>query len=218
MLALFFVAFRKPKVVPGKFQLLMELGVAVRPGEHRRCRCSGREATAFMPLLASFFFFILIGNLFEVVPGVSFSANSRVAIPLVLALVSWVTYNAVGIRQARVLRLPPAHVHHPGGAGDPALRAVDADRVHLEHRRAADHPHRPSRGQLRRRALPAGDLLPGDARSSSRTDPKTWVLAGVLVPARVVLVGFEIFVAALQAFIFAILSASYIGQAMAEEH
>ena len=34
----------------------------------------------------------------------------------------------------------------------------------------------------------------------------------------VVLVGFEIFVAALQAFIFAILSASYIGQAMAEEH
>ena len=35
---------------------------------------------------------------------------------------------------------------------------------------------------------------------------------------KIVLVGFEIFVAALQAFIFAILSASYIGQAMAEEH
>ena len=34
----------------------------------------------------------------------------------------------------------------------------------------------------------------------------------------IVLVGFEIFVAALQAFIFAVLSASYIGQAMAEEH
>ena len=34
----------------------------------------------------------------------------------------------------------------------------------------------------------------------------------------VALVGFEIFVAALQAFIFAILTASYIGGAMAEEH
>jgi F0F1-type ATP synthase membrane subunit a len=34
----------------------------------------------------------------------------------------------------------------------------------------------------------------------------------------VVLVGFEVFVAVLQAFIFAILSASYIGQALAEEH
>ena len=49
--------------------------------------------------MASFFFFILIGNLFEVVPGFSFSANSRVAIPLVLAMISWVTYNAVGIRK-----------------------------------------------------------------------------------------------------------------------
>jgi len=48
--------------------------------------------------------------------------------------------------------------------------------------------------------------------------PKTWVLAGVSFPFAIVLVGFEIFVAALQAFIFAILSASYIGQAMAEEH
>jgi len=33
-----------------------------------------------------------------------------------------------------------------------------------------------------------------------------------------VLVGFEIFVSILQAFIFAILTASYIGGAMAEEH
>ena len=32
------------------------------------------------------------------------------------------------------------------------------------------------------------------------------------------LVGLELFVAALQAFIFAILTASYIGGAMAEEH
>ena len=42
---------------------------------------------------------------------------------------------------------------------------------------------------------------------------------GVFLPASaIVLVGFEFFVAALQAFIFAVLSASYIGQAMAEEH
>ena len=34
----------------------------------------------------------------------------------------------------------------------------------------------------------------------------------------IVMVGFELFVAVLQAFIFAILSASYIGQALASEH
>jgi len=48
--------------------------------------------------------------------------------------------------------------------------------------------------------------------------PKTWLLAGVSFPLGIVLVGFELFVAVLQAFIFAILSASYIGQALAEEH
>jgi F-type H+-transporting ATPase subunit a len=48
--------------------------------------------------------------------------------------------------------------------------------------------------------------------------PKTWILVGVSFPLSVILVAFEVFVAALQAFIFSILSASYIGQALAEEH
>jgi len=68
VLVLFFVAFRKPKVVPGKFQLLMELGVQFVQ-ENIAEPMLGNKATAFLPLLASFFFFILIGNLFEVVPG-----------------------------------------------------------------------------------------------------------------------------------------------------
>ena len=98
VLALFFFAFRKPKTVPGKLQMIMELGVQfVR--ENIAVPMLGPDAETFMPLLASFFFFILIGNLFEVIPGFSFSANSRVAIPLVLAGISWVTYNAVGIRK-----------------------------------------------------------------------------------------------------------------------
>jgi len=48
--------------------------------------------------------------------------------------------------------------------------------------------------------------------------PKTWILAPISYVFGTGLVVFEVFVAALQAFIFAILSASYIGQAMAEEH
>jgi F-type H+-transporting ATPase subunit a len=48
--------------------------------------------------------------------------------------------------------------------------------------------------------------------------PKTWVLIGVSFPMSVILVGFEVFVALLQAFIFAILTASYIGGVLVEEH
>ena len=39
-----------------------------------------------MPLLATFFFSIFFGNIFEVVPGINFSSNSRVAFPLVIAV------------------------------------------------------------------------------------------------------------------------------------
>ena len=95
---LFYFAFRKAKVVPGKLQSLMEMGLDfVR--EQIAIPMLGHDADRFLALLATLFFFILIGNLFEVAPGFSFSANSRVAIPLVLALISWVTYNAVGIRK-----------------------------------------------------------------------------------------------------------------------
>jgi F-type H+-transporting ATPase subunit a len=48
--------------------------------------------------------------------------------------------------------------------------------------------------------------------------PKTWPFAALSFPLALALVGLELFVAALQAFIFAVLSASYIGQAMAEGH
>ena len=151
----------RPTVVPGKLQMLMEIGVDfVR--ENVAVPMLGPAADKYLPLLASFFFFILIGNLFEVVPGFSFSANSRVAIPLVLG------HDLVGDvqrgrdPQARVPRLPEAHVHHRCGAGLAPVLAVDADRVRVEHHRATDHADRPSRGQLPGGALPPGDLLPGD--------------------------------------------------------
>ena len=75
MILLFYLAFREPTVVPGKLQTMMELGVQfVR--EQIAIPVLGPDADRFMPLLASLFFFILIGNLFEVVPLVNFSANS----------------------------------------------------------------------------------------------------------------------------------------------
>jgi F-type H+-transporting ATPase subunit a len=216
VLALFFFAFRKPKVVPGKLQTLMELGVGfVR--DNIADPMLGRAGETFMPLLTAFFFFILIGNLFEVAPGLSFSANSRVAIPLVLALISWFTYNIVGIRKHGFL----GYLRHtciipaaPGWLRYSLLMLIEF---------VSNIIVRPITLTVRL----AANFLAGHFLLSIfflgtvfflENGPKTWVLAGVSFPLAIVLVGFEIFVAALQAFIFAILSASYIGQAMAEEH
>ena len=216
VLALFFFAFRKPTTVPGRLQLMMELGVQfVR--ENIAIPMLGSHGDAFMPLLTSFFFFILIGNLFEVVPGVNFSHNSRVAFPLVLAIISWLTYNGIGIRKHGFI----GYLRHtciipaaPGYLRYTLLMLIEfvsnilVRPVTLTVRLAANF----IAGHFLLAIFFLGTIF------FIEDGPKTWVLAGVSFPFAVVLVGFEIFVAALQAFIFAILSASYIGQAMAEEH
>jgi F-type H+-transporting ATPase subunit a len=98
MLAFFFFALRRPRVVPGKLQSVAELGIQfVR--ENIALQMIGPEGDRFMPLLATFFFAIFFWNIFEVVPGINFSSNSRIAFPLVMALIAWVTYNGVGIKR-----------------------------------------------------------------------------------------------------------------------
>jgi F-type H+-transporting ATPase subunit a len=215
-MALFYFAFRTPRVVPGKLQMLMELGIDfVR--ENIAIPMLGQDADRFMPLLASFFFFILIGNLFEVLPGFSFSANSRVAIPLILALISWVTYNAVGIRthgffgylrHTCIIREAPAPLRYSLLLLIEFVSNIVVRPITLTVRLAANF----LAGHFLLAIFFLGTIF------FLKDGPKTWILVGFSFPLSVVLVGFEIFVAVLQAFIFAILSASYIGQAMAEEH
>lgn len=216
MLALFFFAFRRPSVVPGKLQTLMELGIQfVR--ETIAIPMLGQEADRYLPLLATFFFFILIGNLFEVVPGVGFTANSRVAFPLVLAIISWVTYNAVGIRKHGFI----GYLKHTCIIPAAPWWLRYSLLVLIEF--VSNIVVRPITLTVRLTAnFLAGSFLLAIFLLGTvffiENGPKTWILAGVSFPLSVVLLGFEIFVAVLQAFIFAILSASYIGQAMAEEH
>src|SRR5207237_781675 len=47
---------------------------------------------------ATLFFWIFFMNIWEVVPGIQFPATSRLAMPLILALLVWVTFIVVGFR------------------------------------------------------------------------------------------------------------------------
>jgi F-type H+-transporting ATPase subunit a len=216
--SLFFFAFRKPRVVPGKLQSLMEMGVSfVR--EQISMPMLGPAAETFLPLLMTFFFFILFMNLFEVAPWVNFAATSRVAIPLGLALVSWVTYNAVGIAKHGFFGYLKFTCIIPSAPAP--LRYI----ILLPIEFVSNIVIRPITLTIRLAAnFVAGHFLLALAFVGTEfflfSIPKWWAFLGIAVsaPMSVILVAFEVFVAGLQAFIFAILSASYIGGAMAEEH
>ena len=97
MLVLLLLAVRNPQIVPSRMQYLGESGYSlIRDGIARDV--VGPKGLPFAPFLASLFFFILANNMLAIIPGIQISPMARFAFPLVLALVCWVVYIAVGIR------------------------------------------------------------------------------------------------------------------------
>ena len=96
--AFFIAASRKAAVVPGKLQFVGESIYAfVRKdlGEE----IIGHEFLRFVPFLFTLFTFVIVNNVFGIVPLLQFPAMSHVSFPYVLALFSFVIFHWVGIRK-----------------------------------------------------------------------------------------------------------------------
>jgi F-type H+-transporting ATPase subunit a len=101
MIGLMIATVRRPEIVPGKLQFLGESGYSlVRDGIARDV--VGPRGLPFAPFLASLFFFILANNMMSIVPFAQISPMAKFAFPLVLALICYVLYIWVGIREQGV--------------------------------------------------------------------------------------------------------------------
>ena len=56
-----------------------------------------KDGPKYAGYLASVFFFILFMNVLAVVPGIHFAPTSRMAIPFMLAILTWIIFNVVGV-------------------------------------------------------------------------------------------------------------------------
>ena len=95
VVTLLFVAYRRPRLVPTKFQAMMD-GVTGFVRDDVSIGIIGPEGIKYFPYLLSLFMFILVGNLFEVTPLVNFPITSRMAIPAFLAFVTYLIFVIVG--------------------------------------------------------------------------------------------------------------------------
>jgi F-type H+-transporting ATPase subunit a len=91
------VAFRKPKIVPRGTQNVGEMGVLFVRDQILRPQL-GKEGDKYLPFLVSIFFFVWVMNLFGIIPLIDFPATSRIAFPAGLAFIVWVTYITIGMR------------------------------------------------------------------------------------------------------------------------
>lgn len=206
---------RKDALVPaGLLQNSAESGVAFVRNQIIM-QTMGTDGLGYLPYLTALFFFIFFANITSVIPFVQFSANARFAMPLVLALITWVIFNVVGVVKQGPLHYLKSSLIPPG-----VPKALLPLMVLIE--LVSTFVVRPFSLAVRLFAnMLAGHLiLVTFAALSAALFAKSVTL--VIMPFSflllVAMTGFEILVAFLQAFIFTILTAVYIGTSLHPDH
>lgn len=90
---------RRMTVVPGRFQSLVEMGLGFVRGNIAHDLLGRKDGDRFLPILATIFFMVLFMNITGIIPFLNIAGSSIAAVPLVLALVSYVTFIYAGIHR-----------------------------------------------------------------------------------------------------------------------
>lgn len=206
-------AVSKKEMIPGKFQSFVE-GIVRFVEESIAKPGIGHGYERYVPLLISFFLFISIGNLFEVIPFFQMPLNARMGPPLVFALISWAMFISVGIK------------HHGGGyikevlfpPGVPKALYILITPIEFLSTflvRPFSHAVRLFANMLAGHILliTFGVLSIATFEASALIVPWIGAFTGLIA-----FTAFEIGVSFIQGFVFAILAAVYIGGALHPSH
>jgi F-type H+-transporting ATPase subunit a len=210
----FVIGTRKPKLVPGPVQGLVESTVDFVQ-EGIIMQTMGPDGLSFTPFLVTLFTFIFALNALALLPLVQMPANARMALPAFLAILVWLVYMGVGMVKQGPLKYFK-NVGFPPGV--PIFLYILVTPIEL----VSTIIVRPLSLSVRLFAnLLAGHLILTTfavmtaalfgAGLGTALFPFTFVLL-------VGLTGFEVLVAFLQAYIFTILAAVYIGGSLHPEH
>ncbi len=216
--AFFWAASKDRAVVPGKLQFAGEYVYGFVRDGIARDSIGSHDFLKFVPLLFSLFTFILVNNYYALIPLLQFPSFSRIGFVVPLALLVWIVYNGVGIARHGFGGYIK-HVSVPGGVSGPILGLI----APLEF--LSTVIVRPFTLALRLFAnMFAGHLLlilfsTGAAYLILDSGNPWFAPIGVLSFILGILVSFlEVLVLFLQAYVFTLLTAMYIGGALADEH
>ncbi|MBF6319620.1 F0F1 ATP synthase subunit A [Nocardia cyriacigeorgica] len=99
LIGLMVLAFRSPRIVPRGLQNVAEIGL-VFVKEQICEEVLGKETgRKYFPLIATIFFTVLFLNFSSIVPFLNISSNARIGMPLVLAVIAYIAFNYVGIKK-----------------------------------------------------------------------------------------------------------------------
>jgi F-type H+-transporting ATPase subunit a len=216
LLLVFWLGTRRMRVVPGRFQSLVEMGldlVRVNIAEDLLGKKDGRR---FLPILTTIFFMVLFMNLTGIIPFLNIAGTSVIGVPLVLAAVAYITFIYAGIKKS------PAGFFRNAlfPAGVPKAIYIIVTPIEF----ISTFILRPVTLTLRLMMnMIVGHMLLVLFFSASYfftfALSQGWIALGIgSLAFGFIFTLFEILVAVLQAYVFALLTAVYIQLAVAEEH
>ena len=97
---IFTLGTRRMQIVPGRFQSLVEMGLDFVRVNIAEDLLGKKDGQRFLPILTTMFFMILFFNLTGIIPFLNIAGSSIVAVPLLLALISYVTFIYAGIKKS----------------------------------------------------------------------------------------------------------------------
>jgi len=95
----FLVATRRLQLVPNRAQFVAEYLYTTARNTMARDQIGGKDFKPFIPLVLGLFSFILVNNLFGIIPPFQFPTMSRIGFPIALALIVYVAYHYAGFKK-----------------------------------------------------------------------------------------------------------------------
>lgn len=99
LIVVFLLGTRRMKVVPGRFQSVVEMGLDFVRVNIAHDLLGRKDGDRFLPILTTFFFLILFMNITGVIPFLNIAGTSVIAMPLLLAIVAYVMFIYAGVRK-----------------------------------------------------------------------------------------------------------------------
>jgi F-type H+-transporting ATPase subunit a len=179
----------------------------------------GKDGLGWTPFLLSIFIFVYLCNVPGIIPILYMPATARIAIPMFLSLLVWVIYNGVGIKHQGLGGYFKNTLFPPGVPKALYILVTPIEFISNIIVRPFSLTVRLFANMLAGHILLVTFSLLSQAMFQATTHKIALVPMGILPFFMLLFItGFEVLVAFLQAYIFTILTAVYIGGATHPEH
>ena len=213
--AFFMLSARKAAIVPSKFQFAGE-SVYSFVRENLAKEVIGHEFMRFVPYLFTLFTFILVNNLYGIIPLIQFPTMSHVSFPYILALSTYLVFHYVGVRKQGAFKYFKEILFMPGVPKAAYILITPLEILTFFVVRPLTLSLRLFANMFAGHLLLLVFILGGEHLFQGVIGLK--LISPFAFIIGIVLTFFEFMVQCLQAYIFTLLAALYIAGALADEH